>query len=216
MRLVAQKKQYYSQCGFAEIAHYKPYEIRTYNDLPKEISRKVKRYLKKRVGKKIYDDFQLIGGRIIDLAKLKIKNKGWKNSKTKYELCFAYRNLNSDINMYASSIKLDKKGNILKNIEFPLVNNRLKFKNIISFNEIKKIAAKKEIFIEKQIIKKGEYVKDKTEIKMDFDNDNNILIWKFINHTRYSNHTTLIETFSFNAHNGKFIERKAIEGTWIN
>ena len=194
----------------------KPYEIRTYNDLPKKISCKVKKYLKKRVGKKLYDDFQLIGGRIINLERLKIRNKGWETSKTKYELCFAYRDLNADINMYAVSMKLDEKGNILKNIEFPIVNKRLEFLKIVSLKKIKKIAVEKRMFVEKRIFKKGEYIKDETEIKMDYDKDNNILIWKFINHIQYSNHTTLNKIFSFNAHDGKFIDLKSTKGTWIN
>ncbi len=210
------KKQYYSLCSFAEMAYYKPFEIRTYQDLPKEISCKVKRYLKKRVGKKLYHDFQLIGGRIINLENLKNRNKGWKTSKTTYELCFSYRNIDADVNMYTSSIKLDKEGTILKDIEFPLVTKQLKFKKIVSFGEIKNIARRKEIYIEKRIVKKGEYVTYVTEIKMDYDKNNNILIWKFINRTQYSNHTTLNETYSFNAHNSKFIELKSIEGTWIN
>lgn len=110
---------------------YIPRTIRSFNDLPSDILEKVKTYLNNRFSNNFSKNFELTIGLIIDVDYLKRKNPEYNNN-TNYYLNFSYRNLNAGISMFNSTLKLDKNGNVLKDLDFPIIkSDSLK---IYSFN----------------------------------------------------------------------------------
>lgn len=207
---------YYDGCSEVSMGYYKPDIINSYNDLPKRIVRKIKKYMKRRVGKKLAKDFYLKNGRIIDLEELNRVSKGWGSYRATYDLCFLYKDLVNGIT-YASRVEFDEKGKTVEDIKFPRVNKKEKFKGLISFKRIKEIAKNKErVYLPETIVKKGEYVKYKTEINLLYDEDTNRLVWEFKNKTQKSDNIMLYDSYFFNAHNGEFIKKDTNEGTWID
>lgn len=174
---------------------YTPKRIRSYNDIPPSIATKVKNYLKERVGYDIMNDFNLVDGQIIDLDEFNKYFSG-SNIKTSYYLGISYRNLSLGISMYASNLELDENGDIVKDLQFPIVSNdTIPFK-IFSLKNIKQKA-----------FKEGFYFPDKTKIDMEYDPERNILLWKFINEFN-NGHTFEREQILFNSYSGEFIDRK--------
>ena len=126
------------------------------------------------------------------------------NQKTAYYLCYSYRNIESGISMYTSRIELDDKGNVIKDIAFPKIEN----------------PSQEKIFPLSQIIQKATerefYKESKTEIDMEYYAKNNILVWKLINEKYNSDYTYSTEELIFNAHNGDFIKKNSFKGEWID
>jgi hypothetical protein len=192
-----------SICGTYTFFGYTPREPTSLKDLPEFIQNKTIEYLKKRVGELELEKFELIGGQIIDLKEFK-KRIPKSNQKTAYYLCFSYRNIDAGISNYTSKIELDEKGNIIKNIDFPIVKENSIQEKIVPLKSI----------IEKAI-KRNFYKKKKTQFKMSFYSKSNILVWKLINETYNNDNTYLKEELIYNAHNGKFIKLKSNKGEWI-
>jgi len=193
-----------SICGTYTFFGYTPREPTSLKDLPEFIQNKTVEYLKERVGKTEFENFELIGGQIIDLKEFK-KRIPKSNQKTAYYLCFSYRNIDAGISNYTSKIELDAKGNIIKDIGFPVVKENSIQENIIPLK----------LIIEKGI-KRNFYKKGKTQFKMNYFSKNNILVWILINETYNSDNTYLKEELIYNAHNGKFIKLKSNKGQWID
>tara|TARA_R110000751_G_scaffold189944_1_gene295804 strand:- start:1023 stop:1952 length:930 start_codon:yes stop_codon:yes gene_type:complete len=192
-----------SNCGTYTFFGYTPREPTSLKDLPEFIQNKTTEYLKERVGKSEFEKFELIGGQIIDLKEFK-KRIPRSNQKTAYYLCFSYRNIDSGISNYTSKIELDEKGNIIKNIDFPIVKENSIQEKIIPLKSI----------IDKAI-KRNFYKKTKTQFEMSLYSKSNILVWKLINETYNNDNTYLKEELIYNAHNGKFIKLKSNKGEWI-
>lgn len=192
-----------SICGTYSFLGYTPREPTSLKDLPEFIQNKTIEYLKERVGKLELENFELIGGQIIDLKEFKKRNPK-SNQKTAYYLCFSYRNIDAGISNYTSKIELDSKGNIIKDIGFPVIKENSIQENIVP---LKLIIGKG--------IKRNFYKKGKTQFKMNYFSKNNILVWKLINETYNSNYTYLKEELIYNAHSGKFIKLKSNKGQLI-
>ena len=192
-----------SICGTYTFFGYTPREPTSLKDLPEFIQNKTIEYLKERVGKLEFENFELIGGQIIDLKEFK-KRKPKSNQKTAYYLCFSYRNIDAGISNYTSKIELDEKGNVLKNIDFPVIKQNSIQEKIIPLKSIINKA-----------IKRNFYKKGKTQFEMSYFSKSNILVWKLINKTYNSNNTFLREELLYNAHNGRFIKLKSYTGEWI-
>jgi len=174
---------------------YTPRQIRSFNDIPQNIATIVKDYIKERVGNDLANDFDLVAGQIIELDEF---NKYFPGStrKTAYYLGLSYRNLSLGISMYASNLELDVNGNIVKDLQFPIVSNdTIPFK-IFSLKNIKQKA-----------FKEGFYFPDKTKIDMEYDPERNILLWKFINEFN-NGHTFEREQILYNSYSGEFIDSK--------
>ncbi len=180
-----------SECGSIVFFKYEPKIIRSLNDLPNPISKKVKLYLKKRVGNNVFKSFNLINGQIVDLEELKKRNPE-SEYETAYYLCFSYRNLKAGISMYSSTLKLDRNGNILKDIDFPILKKNT-FKKIIPFSEIKKKAIEKD------------FLKDRTAIDIGYLPEENLLVWKFVNEQYINNHQISREEIIFNIRDGQYL-----------
>lgn len=179
---------------------YTPKRIRSYNDVPPNIATKVKSYLKERVGYDIMNDFNLVDGQIVDLYEFNKYFPG-SNIKTSYYLGISYRNLSLGISMYASNLELDENGDIVKDLQFPIVSNdTIPFK----FFSLK--------YIKQKAFKEGFYFPDKTKIDMEYDPERNILLWKFINESN-NGHTFEREQILYNSYSGEFIDRKT--NKWI-
>lgn len=191
-------------CAHYSLSDYYPREPRNLDDLPNEIATKVTDYLTSRVGINNFKKFRLIGGQIVNIDEYKKRNPEY-NPKTAYYLCYSYRNLASGISMYASNIELDEKGNILKDIGFPIIKPNTIQENIIPLKTI----------INKAITMKF-YEKKKTEITMSYYVKSNILVWKLINESYNDDYTFLHEELIFNAHNGVFIKKKSHRGLWVD
>ena len=192
-----------SICGTYTFFGYTPREPTSLKDLPEFIQKKTIEYLKERVGELEFEKFELIGGQIIDLKEFK-KRIPKSNQKIAYYLCFSYRNIDSGISNYTSKIELDEKGNVIKNIDFPIVKENSIQEKIIPLKSIIEKAAKRNF-----------YKKKKTQFKMSFYSKSNILVWKLINETYNNDNTYLKEELIYNAHNGKFIKLKSNKGEWI-
>jgi hypothetical protein len=199
----ASKELLKSICGTYTFFGYTPREPNSLKDLPEFIQNKTIEYLKERVGELEFKKFELIGGQIIDLKEFK-KRIPKSNQKTAYYLCFSYRNIDSGISNYTSKIELDEKGNVIKNIDFPIVKENSIQGKIIPLKSI----------IEKAV-KRNFYKKKKTQFKMSFYSKSNILVWKLINETYNNDNTYLQKELIYNAHNGKFIKLKSNKGEWI-
>lgn len=191
-----------SICGTYTFFGYTPREPTRLKDLPEFIQNNTIEYLKERVGELEFEKFELIGGQIINLKEFK-KRIPKSNQKTAYYLCFSYRNIDAGISNYTSKIELDDKGNIIKNIDFPIVKESSIQEKIVPLKSIIEKASKRNF-----------YKKKKTQFKMSFYSKSNILVWKLINVT-YINNTYLEEELIYNAHNGKFIKLKSNKGVWI-
>jgi len=187
-------------CNKYSFLNYYPREPRNLSDLPIEISEKVTEYLMNRTGEN-YPDFTLIGGQIIELDEYKRRNPK-SNGETAYYLCFAYRNMEAGIAMYSSKIELDESGNIIKDIGFPKIKEKI---TLVSLSEIKSKA-----------FKESYYKIGKTKFAMDYLKNGNILVWKFVNETDKEDHTFLKEEIYYNAHNGQFIRIDTKMGEWID
>lgn len=174
---------------------YTPRQIRSFNDIPQNIATKVKDYIKGRVGNDLANDFELVAGQIIELDEF---NKYFPGStrKTAYYLGLSYRNLSLGISMYASNLELDENGDIVKDLQFPIVSNDTIPFNFFSLKNIKQKA-----------FKEGFYFPDKTKIDMEYDPERNILLWKFINEFN-NGHTFEREQILYNSYSGEFIDRK--------
>lgn len=190
-------------CGTYTFFGYNPREPTSLKDLPVFIKNKTVKYLKDRVGKLEFEKFELIGGQIIDLKEFK-KRIPKSNQKTAYYLCFSYRNINAGVSNYTSKIELDEKGNVIKNIDFPIVKENSIQEELVPLKSLIKKALKKKF-----------YKKNKTQIKMSFYSKSNILVWKLINRTYNNDNTYLHEELIYNAHDGKFIKLKSSQGEWI-
>ena len=201
---IEQSDSLYSKgCSSILFMRYYPREPRSFNELPKSIAERVKQYIEKRVGFKMSNNFELVDGQIINLEKYYELSPN-SSCKAAYYLCFSYRNLNAGISMYTSKIELDEDGNILKDLEFPLIINDSVPIQLISFNRIKEIAFEQKF-----------YNPGKSEIEMGYNSQKNILVWKFES-TDYHNDNTFTErTYIYNAHNGHFMEEKISKGEWI-
>ena len=190
-------------CPYYNFGAYIAKEPRNLDELPLLISTKVKDYLKSRVGKKFYNNIYFKKGQIIDSIPYK---KYFENSKMEtryhYFLCFAFSNLEKGIGEYTSNIELDEFGNIINDIKLPKKNKDIN--RLVSLNKIKN----------KAILEKF-YIQDKTKIEMNYDFKKNILIWKFINEEYKPSGKYYQKELIFNAHNGKYIELKINEGTWV-
>src|SRR5690606_7905582 len=106
-------------CLYRSFVKYDPRQPRTLKEIPKQIADSVTKYLRTRVGEKLYNHFKLIDGQIVDLDELKSRSDFHEGTKTSYYLCFAFQNVEVGIYKYSSTIELDENGNILKGIEFP-------------------------------------------------------------------------------------------------
>lgn len=180
---------------------YHPKKITGFADLPECVSVKIKNHLRKRVGEKYYKQMKLISGEEIDLNFLNSIYPYWKDSKTTYRLCFSYSNVNVGIGMYASSIELDKNGDVVEEIEFPYVQKKTIQEKLVSFEAIKKKSKMD-----------GVYIPNITKIKMTFDASSNLLIWVFSNKIDNHDHTIIEKEYIYNAHDGSFIKENTI--TW--
>ncbi len=209
------KDLYFSLCSYPFMASHDPREIRNLDDLPDSIFLKVSDYIKKRLGPKLREDFKFINGQIVNLNRLKKVNHRWQSSFSEYKLCFAYRNLKAGINMYASKIELDSSGNVLKDLEFPIVKPNTIQEKIISLNDIKKKVINEGFYnsIDRTFYKNRN---NNTEIEMGFDPELNILLWKFKNLTYHPNNTFSDEERVYNAHNGNYITTNYGKGKWID
>jgi len=192
-----------SICGTYTFFGYYPREPTSLKNLPEFIQNKTIEYLKERVGKSEFENFELIGGQIIDLKEFK-KRTPKSNQKTAYYLCFSYRNIDSGISSYTSKIELDEEGNILKNIDFPIIQQNSIQEKFIPLKSI----------IDKAI-KRNFYKKKKTQFKMSYNSKSNILVWRLVNETYNNDNTFLKEELIYNAHNGEFIKLKSRKGEWI-
>jgi hypothetical protein len=137
-----------SICGTYSFFSYTPREPTNLKDLPESIQNRTIEYLTKRVGKLEFKKFELIDGKIIDLEEFK-KRIPKSHQKIAYYLCFSYRNIDAGISNYTSKMELYEKGNIIKNIDFPIVKENSIQEKIVS---LKSIIEKqlKEIFIKKR------------------------------------------------------------------
>ncbi|MDG1040253.1 MAG: hypothetical protein P8P00_05225 [Polaribacter sp.] len=192
-----------SICGTYSFFGYTPREPTNFKDLPEFIQNKTIKYLKERVGELEFEKFELIGGQIIDLKEFK-RRIPKSNQNTAYYLCFSYRNINAGISNYTSKIELDEKGNVIKNIDFPIVKRNSIQEKLVPLKSIIKKA-----------VKRNFYKKNKTQYKMSFYSKSNILVWKLINETYNSDNTYLHEELIYNAHRGNFIKLKSNKGQWI-
>lgn len=194
---------YSKGCSNISFMRYYPREPRSLNDLPKNIREKVKRYIEKKVGFEMSKNFELVDGQIVDLKEYK---KLYPNSgnKAAYYLCFSYRNLMAGISNYTSKVEMDECGNILKDLEFPLLANDTNQIQLVSFKKIKQLA-----------LQQGNYNPGKSEIEMGYNPEKNILLWKFTSVEYHNDNTFTEKTILYNAHNGKFVENKISKGEWI-
>lgn len=182
---------------------YTPRQIRSYNDIPKNIEVKVKDYIMRRVGNVLANDFELVAGQIIELDEFKKYFPG-STRKTAYYLGLSYRNLSYGISMYASNLELDENGNVIKNVQFPIVSNDTIPFIIYSFEKIKQKAQQEEF-----------YFPGKTKIDMEYDPEKNILFWTFINEEFFKDNTFIQKENYYNAHNGEYMGEKTGKGVWI-
>ncbi len=182
---------------------YTPREIRSFRDIPENIAEKVKDYLKKRVGNELANDFELVAGQIMELDEFKEYFPG-STRKTAYYLGLSYRNLNKGISMYASNLELDENGDVVKDLQFPIVSNDTIPFMIYSFKKIKQKAQREEF-----------YFPGKTKIDMECDPEKNILLWTFINEEFFKDNTFKRKHNYYNAHNGEYIGEKTDKGEWV-
>ena len=207
---LSSKNLYSGSCGYRSFLNYYPRQPRRLCEIPKKIADSVTNYLKNRVGELIYDDFKLIDGQIVDLDELNRMYSYWNNSKTSYYLFFSYRNIEAGIKMYVSKIELDKNGNILKDIEFPKIDENSIQKKIISFDKIKKIVIESGFYKDSRVVENGYNKAFKTVIELSYVEDKNILVWIFSNTYREGNSSNDFEKERrvYNAYNGELIETK--------
>lgn len=207
-------KNYARKCGGYMLSHVMPKSARHLEYLPEDIQKKIKEYFIKRVGKGLYEKFNLIDGDIIDYE---IEGKDYyiENNKPVYYLCFAYRNLDADIVMYSSNLILGADGVILKDIEFPEIKQSEQDFELISYTKIIEIAIKNDVYIQQNYSKdKTSY--RKTEIKLEYLKEENILTWNIVNSTYYDNGTFSSVTSIFDAHTGFFLKEKKTTGTYTS
>ena len=182
---------------------YTPRRIRSYKDIPENIAVKVKEYLKTRVGDELTNNIELVSGQIIELDEFK-EYFPTSTRKTAYYLGLSYRNLDKGISMYASNLELDENGNVVEELQFPIVANDTCAFEIYSFKKIKQKAQQEEF-----------YNPDKSKIDMEYDSDNNILMWNIINDQFSKDGKFTRKQNYYNAHNGKYIGEKTNNGEWV-
>jgi uncharacterized membrane protein YkoI len=107
--------------------------------------------------------------------------------------------------MLISSIELDEKGKILKEISLPNIFLNPQKGTIIPFESAKKIASEK-----------GFDIKSNTQMNINYNKKDDILTWIFKNEIYNDNHTSETKIMIINAHNGNIIETKTQKGFWID
>lgn len=187
-------------CPFYDVYSYMPKITTRLDELPLNISQKVKNYLLSRVGKKFYKKIYFQEGKIFDSLFYKRKNM---ETRYLYVLCFAFSNIEKGIGEYNSTIEADEFGKIITDIDLPKYTNTIN--NLVSLKKIKNKAINRKF-----------YVEEKTKIELKYDESRNILVWTFTNEEYKADHTYLQKILRYNAHNGKYLDLNIGEGQWID
>jgi hypothetical protein len=188
-----------TNCPFYDVYPYIPKIATRLDDLPLNISQKVKNYILSRVGEKFYKKIYFKEGKTFDSLFCKRHNM---ETRYLYVLCFAFSNIEKGIGEYTSMIEVDEFGKIITDIDLP--KNTTTINNLVSLKEIKNKAINRKF-----------YVEEKTKIELNYDESKNILIWKFTKVEYKSNNTFLQKILRYNAHNGKCLDLNIAEGQWI-
>lgn len=190
-------------CPYYSFGAYIVKEPRSLDDLPLDISLKVKNHLLSRVGEEFYKKIYFKRGQIIDsIPYKKYFEKSEMKTRYHYYLGFAYSNMEKGIGEYCSNIEVDEFGNIIKDIDFPKKNSAIN--KLVSLQEIRNKAINRKF-----------YVKEKTKIELSYDESKNIFVWKFTNEEYKPNNTFLQKILRYNAHDGMYLDLNITEGQWI-
>ena len=187
-------------CPFYDVYPYIPKTAASLDDLPVNISQKVKDYLLSRVGEKFYKKIYFKEGKIIDSLFCKRHNM---ETQYLYILCFAFSNIEKGIGEYTSNIEVDEFGKIITDINLPKKTTIIN--KLVSLQETKN-----------KVINRKFYVEEKTKIELNYDESKNILVWKFTNEEYKSDNTFLQKILRYNAHNGKYLDSNINKGEWID
>lgn len=185
---------------FYSVYPYIPKTVTSLDDLPLNISQKVKDYLLSRVGERFYKKIYFKEGKIIDSLFYRRQNM---ETQYLYILCFAFSNIEKGIGEYTSNIEVDEFGKIVTDINLPKKTTAIN--KIFSLKETKNKAINRKF-----------YVEEKTKIELNYDESKNILVWKFTNEDYKSDNTFLQKTVRYNAHNGEYLDSDTTGGQWVD
>ena len=182
------KNVFVKNCPFYDTWLYEPGKLRKIEDLPKNVSIKIKNHLVKKLGKTFYSKLYFKQANLIDNN---LYDGYDKKSRYHYIVCFAFSNEIAGIGEYTATIELDDFASIYNDIKLP---NNYKYINLFkSFDSVKKRA-----------INQKHYIEGKTERDFDFDEKLNIFVWKFINNEHQGDGHFIQRVYIYSAHSGEF------------
>jgi hypothetical protein len=189
----------YSDCSSIGFGDYEPRTPQSLNDLPDSIREKLVKHLVDRLGEHFFSKLKLSGGQIINLDRLYKVNFNAKNYKWtpySYYLCLSFQDTAKGIGLYTAKIVLDKNGDVVKEIELPDIVVHPEKANLISINSAKLIA------------KSNSFSSAVGDIKFQYDNDSESLVWCFEIITKNNGLSFSTETLMIDAHTGKVLGSK--------
>ena len=187
----------YKDCWTTYFGNYEPKEPRGMIDLPEDIRKRVEDHLVNRVGPDFYKRLVLSGGQLVDLdrfQKLEKYKRRYHWIPYSYYLCFSFSDTTLGIARYTSQLVLDKKGNVIEEIELPHIATDTAKRIILSIKNAEAIASGLGHF------NKNTY----TNFYYDFSQD--CFVWSFTERFRNKEEQTYIyKELLLAAHNGKIL-----------
>ncbi|NEM99628.1 PepSY domain-containing protein [Pontibacter burrus] len=186
-------------CPTISYSNYTPKEPYSFDELPKNIQKKVKQHLVKRVGKSFYGRLKLNGGQILNLNRFYELNPEAKAEgyvPYSYNLCFRVTDSQGEGNLYSFNLALDQSGDLMKEIDLPDIKNNPKKAQIISLAQATEIA------------QKGILIDSYTRTNSYYDSDAGSIVWEFEQITYEPKVGNKSIKLIVNAHSGEIIGKR--------
>lgn len=190
--------------GVPYMGNYHARPLPYYKKIPEHVRSNVEKELVSQTGKDFFKQLRYAGGGFVDLDSLYLieedaKYYQWKPSS--YYLCFELSDAKRGIS-YISTIEADKRGVILKQIEFPDIAQHPEKSSLISKQAAVKIAR------DHGVLDNDERKKEdiRTQVSLKFDAKRKIFVWEYQQEFDTGGHATFdIYYHDINAHNGKYL-----------
>jgi hypothetical protein len=170
--------------------NYKPKSVNFLQELPTEIVEKVTKHLIERLGEDFYNKLQFRYGVVVDydeLCRLDGCNYQWEVFSYKLEYFFSFPQIG--IKRYEAEIWLNKKGDVIKEIDLPAIKQNPEKAKLISV---------------KEAINIGKANKFRTSrVELGYRKEDDSIVWKLVRNPTENDDAT--REMHISAHNGKIL-----------
>jgi hypothetical protein len=120
---------------------YRPRKIRSLNEVPSKVIRKLSKTLRARVGRTFYSELKFDWGEEVEFDELYKFEPDWRGKTiAKYCLVFHFSNKSAGLKAYHFVARLNKDGELLEGISLPNISEQPNKSKFISFKKASEIA----------------------------------------------------------------------------